>query len=398
LHLPVSVLAILYSASFNLFYLAVAFFLVKTRNYSLGLLMAFYFTLFVSDTYFWTNNEVHQGIAWMFIFFGTILYLGKIKVSPGWSLLFGIPLAFLAIFTHPLVLFPAVFLWSFLILEKKLSAYSNWLLILLSVILLGICIAKLMTSMHSSQYDSYKLQVASDLSFSRIIHALSSPLAKEIIKRSILDYWFIPLLMITGIVSGLRLRKYKVIFLSLSFCFVYFLAICLTYPDFTPFYMESELMPLSIIATAPFVYFTIPQLKSRTSGFLLTGIFLTCILHIAFSSEKFTARKNYIFTTLQFMRETGVKKGIVYENNENREILIMNWGVPTESIIASALKEDKPTLNFIVGSPENISQRMPASNRELISSFENWSYEKLNTRYFSFDTTSSYQIIPGRGE
>src|SRR6185436_11625598 len=71
LHLPLSWIVVLYSASFNLFYLAVAAILVlKIKEYALAILMSFYYVLFVSDSYFWISNEVHQGIAWMFLFFG----------------------------------------------------------------------------------------------------------------------------------------------------------------------------------------------------------------------------------------------------------------------------------------------------------------------------------------
>lgn len=53
LHLPLKFIVVLYSLSFNLFYLAVALLLsYGFREFGLSVLMSFYYLLFVSDTYF----------------------------------------------------------------------------------------------------------------------------------------------------------------------------------------------------------------------------------------------------------------------------------------------------------------------------------------------------------
>src|SRR6185369_763769 len=105
LHLPINWIILIYSASFNLFYLIVAAILVlKLKEYALAILMSFYFSLFVSDSYYWMNNEVHQGMAWMFLLFGVTIFFFKKNTALFLSLPIFSILAFLSIYTHPLVI------------------------------------------------------------------------------------------------------------------------------------------------------------------------------------------------------------------------------------------------------------------------------------------------------
>ncbi len=394
LHLPLSWIVFLYSASFNLFYLAVILILVlRFKEYSLAILMSFYFLLFVSDSYFWVNNEVHQGITWMFLFFGITLYLLKKNVSLYIVIPFFLILAFLSIYTHPLVLFPILFLWLFFLLQKEKGDFTKPATIILSVILIVVCISKFFLSAKTDHYDSDKLHVITHISFTNLFHALFSPMAKEIFKRSFTNYWLVPVLFLAGIYSAIKIKKYKQVILATAFCLAYFIAVCLTYQGFAAFYTESELMPATIIATAPFVYYVIPALKQKTTIIILTGIFLIRLVYIGIASEKFTERKNWLFATLKITREKNIRKGIIYNNEIKNTPLFLYWATPEESIIASALSKDKPNLTFVVGWPDDISQRLPKDSYEMISAYGSWGIHSTNTRYFSFDTTASYQVM-----
>lgn len=394
LHLPLGAIVLLYSMSFNLFYLIIAFLLAyRFKEISMALLMGFYYVLFVSDTYFWTNNEVNQGIAWMFLFFGTLLWLDRRKASM--ALMFPVftALAFLALFTHPLVAFPTLFLWLFFLVQKKFSFNGTWNIIFL-ITLVIICIARFLYSTGSdSHYDVDRLQTITNLSLKRAIDAFTSPMAKEIFKRSGWNYWIIPLLFLAGLFTAFKQKWYKPIMLVIGFSVCYFMAVCITFDDFTPFYTESELMPLSIIVSAPFVYYTLPRLNPKMAVWVVALIFLIRLSYIGKASEKWVERKEWIMATLQDMRKKNIKKAIIYENAANKKTLIMNWGAPTESIIASALAKENPQLSFVVGSPENLKQRNTADSSQMISCFENYTNQSMNRRYFTFDSTKQYQIL-----
>src|SRR5690606_11941303 len=69
LGLSLKSILILYSASFYLFYFFTAYIIgFKWKQEVFAILLALYLGVFVSDVFYWPNNEVHQGIAWMFLF------------------------------------------------------------------------------------------------------------------------------------------------------------------------------------------------------------------------------------------------------------------------------------------------------------------------------------------
>lgn len=394
LHLPLSAIVVMYSASFNFFYLAAACLLLYVfHQKELAVLLSLYFLLFVSDTYFWTNNEVHQGIAWMFLFFGALLRMGEKKASPWIVYPIFVSLGFLSIYTHPIVIFPVAFLWLFLLSRKQLP-YSRTQVFIMSAILIALVLSKILLSTgSSSHYDVHKLDWLTHPSLSKMTEAFGSSLAKEILVRTLRQYWFVPLLFVAGLFAMIRQKRHGQLSLTLVFSLAYFLAICFTYRDFTPFYMESELMPATIILTAPFVYFVLPSLKPVAQVVCLALVFLIRLTAIYEASGKWTERKEWLYATLKTMRNEGITKGMILENENNRQKLIMTWGVPAESIIASALSGENPQRTFVVDKQENLSSRLPASPLYMISCFENLPASSLNKRYFSIDTTTNYKSV-----
>jgi hypothetical protein len=392
LHLPLSWIVLLYSASFNFFYLAIAGILVlRLKEYSIAILMSFYFVLFVSDTYYWITNEVHQAIGWMFLFFGLTIYFLK-KNSP---LFISIPifliLGFLSIFTHPLVVFPVVFLWIFFLLVKKIPL--NLTTIIFSSLLLVLLISKILVSFRSGHYDTDKLIGLREFSISKTWHSYTTPFVIEFLKRCLTNYWIVPILFFAGIYSAIRLKKYVQVLWVIIFSFVYFTAMCLTFSNFLPFYTESELMPATIIFSILFIYYTLPTLKPKMVLLILSGIFLVRLIYIAYASEKFTERKNWLYTNLETMRTRNIRKGIIFRLEMKQKEYLSVWAVPQESMIASALSNDEPNLTFVVGGINELKKRLPRNNKQILDAYQFWDFESLNKDYFSFDTTAHYQQI-----
>jgi hypothetical protein len=391
-HLPLKDIILLYSISFNLFYLIVASIIIfKFRNVRLTVLMAFYYTLFASDTYFWANNEIHQAMAWMFLLFGMVLNFKRQH-----SFLIHLPvflfLCFLSVFTHPIIVIIFPFMWFYFFLEKEKWPYSKNETITLSLLILIICVIKYCLMLYAG-YDSHKVRSATHFSLTDIIASFSSNMMKSMAIKLITNYFFVPVLFFVGIISAVRAGKKKHVWLVVIFTLVYVLMTSLTFPSFIAFYIESEWMPLSIIATILFVYQTLPKIKPGVAIALLSIIFLVRIGYIVQASEKFTERKEWIFATLDKMKNKRITKGYVYRNEKVDKLLLMNWGVPTESLIASSLRGDKPVLTFIVDRPENIKNRLPDSEQEMISCFQSWNNNTLNHYYFQVDTTARYQLV-----
>jgi len=396
LGLPLKTIVVLYSISFNIFYLAVVIWLLRCGERSLAILMSFYFLLLVSDTYFWTNNEIHQAVAWMFLMFSGMFWMKRNGFHPMLQITVFSVLAFFTLFTHPLILMSFVFLWVFYISQASLWPFSTKWTIGFSAIVIAIIAIRFWVSLSFSKYgyDADKMQGALHFSSSALLHIFSSPMAKEFGRRLLTSYYLLPLLTAWGFIEAWRQKKFLPLAISAGAVLAYFIIMCLTFPEFITYYSESEWATLTLIATAPFVFYVVPRIKARYLSLLLAIVFIIRLGYILNSAPAFTKRKEWIEGNLQTMREENISKGMIHGNEQTKKILLQNnWSQPSESLIASALHGDRPTLTFVVDSPQNLVKRMPLQ-REMISDFETGYFEKFNPRYLQFDTSSQYRLLP----
>ena len=124
LHAPLWGIMMLFSASCYLLFIAVTALLVyKYKNYSLAILFGLYTVLFVSDTFYYPPSE---GIALLVMALGMVLFMAAGKrsfliVLPVFCLLF-----YFAIWTHPLVMLAAIYLWFFFWLRGSDWPFKPW--------------------------------------------------------------------------------------------------------------------------------------------------------------------------------------------------------------------------------------------------------------------------------
>jgi len=399
LHLSLKAILIAYSASFNLFYLAiVCLLLFRYKQYSLAVLMALYYVLFVSDAYYWTNNEVHQGTAWMFLFFAVAFRNAEKQPAVLLQVLSFIILAALAIFTHPLVMISIIFLWGYFFINKEQWPYSRSSSVLFSALLVMIVLLKYFVSRVSHGYDSGKIDLATQLNPTGIWHALKAPMTKTFFHDCIYNYWLILLIFLTGIVILIKERKWPLLLWTLLFTIGFYTLMALTYGNslydrHTLFYMESEWMSFSLILAAPFVFNFLPCLQARNAAWLLAFIFIVRFTYILEAAPVFTARIAFIERGLQQMRKKGLTKLVlIKENNSLDDKLLMAWGLPDESLMASVMDGDRPARTFTEMPPEQLAKGVPKDHKTMIASFQLVN-EKLNRKYFPIDTTGAYQIM-----
>jgi len=233
LHASVKTILILYSLSFNLFFLAAAYILYRLRQFSLVVLLALYFTIYVSDTFYWTNNENRQGITWLFLDFGILMYLyGKyskqLKKFIPLSLLFFIPLTALSVYTHPLIMIVFIFMWGFFILKKE-PFFMSGIAVFYGLIGIAICMIKYIASTKNG-YDPGIMSKVTEAGFSRILQTFKSPLADDFWHTGLANYWWLWILFFMGCGSLLYEKKYLLLFYVLASCVGYFILICLAFP------------------------------------------------------------------------------------------------------------------------------------------------------------------------
>lgn len=395
LRLPLSVILLLYSASFNLFYLAAGLVLYRIRQYRWLILFCFYLTLIVSLNYFWTNNEVHQGITWMFLLFGFVSYAGPEKKTPVVQYLIFILLAFLAIFTHPLVILVCGFLWVYLLLTREHPLRLSKHLLPFSLIL---CLLVGLKYYMSTQgwYDGGKIAQVTQASFGNVATALTTKTARDFRSACISNYWWCSLFFIAGFVQLLLRKRYLPAAWLLCSVLGYMILICLINTgDPLQFHIESEWMGLAVIMTIPFVRDLFPLLKPQRVAGLLAVIFATRLVYIGSSAPEFTRRLQRVHEIVSAMQARGQTKVILIRTEEHSMLernLYISWGLPVETLMYSAIQGDQPALTAAYIFEKDIAQKMPATPKDFLTSFFTITYGEMNRDYFRYDTLNAYQV------
>jgi hypothetical protein len=396
LHIPFKLLLILYSASFYLFYLVVALLLVyRYRVYEFAVLMGLYFTLFVSETFFWPNNEVHQGITWLFFSFAVSITMAIKKRSHFISILVFTVLFGLAIWTHPLVPVIAVFLWFFLWSDKKYWPFSRSRSFIFTGILLALAGAKYYQGMHGG-YDGSKMEMVTLFEPGKFKAVFFSPQFQYFIKGCFYNYWLFLALFVAGLVAMILQKRFLQLGWTIVVAMGYVLLVCITFWDISSgrFYLESEYTPLTIICCTPFVMYVLPALKTRIGVAIVLLIFAVRLGYIFDARTPFINRVAIMDNMLNKMKEKNIKKLIISEPEQWIDsALVMNWGAPVESIFLSKLKGEEPQRTFIFVAPQLARFTYNVGKDTLLSSWEKRTLKSINKRYFLFDTTSDYSML-----
>jgi hypothetical protein len=280
----------------------------------------------------------------------------------------------------------------FILSSKSENPYTKKEAFILSGIIIITGTVKFLI-MSQGGYDTRAMAGATRISILDVLNSFTSPMAKTFSEKLVTQYYFVPFLFILGTITALRMKYYKQLLLTAIFLTGYFVAACLAFKEFIPFYTESEWMPFSIIACTLFVFYTLPKWQPKFAVPFICIIFLVRLGYIASSSQKFVDRKEWILSALDKMDRQNIKKGYLLKNPDIDRTLIMDWGVPTESLLASALRGDKISRTFFVDNIDNAAKRVSIENNIMVGSFGPWHYKYLHPNYFMLDTTKAYQKI-----
>ena len=401
LHLSAKAIIKAYAFGFNLFYLLIGIGLVyKLRQYSTALIMAAYFTLFVSSSYFWPNDELHQAIAYLFLFMGSTLYMGQEKVRPILFLPVFITLIFLSIYTHFIAIIPLGFLWVYMWLDKKNWPFSKGWSIALSAIIILMFILKIVI-VPSTGYDMIRVRKVTHFSLQDIIDVFSTSIVQTFFIRCLTNYWVALLAFVAGVVSLVQLKQRLLAAFSLV-CFLgYIIIIGLTYSDIIDsannvylFHIETEWACIGVIAATPFVYSVIPRLKPKMGLILLGIIFVVRLGYIYSYLPEFTWRTLFKKQVLAQMKKKGINKLAIINNGELMHQFMLDWAISEESLLTSAIKNEAPLLTFtFIDTSNHAKVEQLKNHRSLFTCYGNIEAGELSRVYFPIDTVHPYQIM-----
>lgn len=395
LHLPLWSILVAYSLSFPLSALGVGSLLFfRFREYAFTALLACYHTLFVSAAFFWTNTEIHQAVSWMFLALGFPMYLYRRGAVPllFWSM-FAV-LSAMAIATHPLCGPLYLFLWVFAALDRRILPLSRREAIVGGGMLLLMVVVKLAVSAGQG-YDGRRMSEILHPPGGHFWDILGMAPARLFARQLELNYLPGALLFLAGVVLLLRAGRWLQALLTLCAAPGLLLMVWLAFSGYGGFhyYLEGEWQGLGLIAVAPAVYYLLPALRPRIAVVAIILLFSLRTGAIIWAGEAFRYRVRYIAGMLDKMRSKGLTKVALRARDGCPEgVLLMDWGLATESITLSALDGEYPQRTVCAVWPDQI-ERIPKNGKAMIWNFDTRPVAALNARYFAIDTTGPYVVM-----
>ncbi len=374
----------LYSVGFILLYFItflISHFYFRTPRISLVYLL--FSILIVTDTFYWIQSELPQGIAWMFLFFSALLSDRRKEFSAVLIPLLGF-LLFTASFSHPLLIFPFFFILFYLFLNKDI-AYKDFI----SAGLMYSLFYGLKLLFFKSKHDSGAMSASANF-IELFPNYLTLESNKEFAKYLINDYYFLVPFFLIGLVSLWKENKYLMANLVALAFIGYLLLVNVSYPNgANQFYIENMYLPLSIIVIVPVVFNVIPRLKAEHVLFGIILIALIRIIDIAHSSKPYTAR-------LETLREISTsfdgQKIILGEKDCPMDVLMMSWASPYEFWLISTVENNKTASIVIIDDPEVLRWTLSSTNK-FVTKWGVFDYDELPRRYFKLNNRSENYVI-----
>lgn len=402
LHLPLQAILMAYSMSFNLFYFLVAGTLIKwLRQYGLAILMCLYYFLFVSDSYFLINDELHQGIAWMFLMFGLLAYMSQRKVNFFITLIPFVVLLFLAASSHFIVFVPLAYIWGYIMLQKDRPVSMRTMLALTGM-LVALCLVKLNSSGNSQVYEREHLNALLRISIPDLWKAYDAIVIRLFLQRCLTNYWSAALFLVISL--ALLIKKGHKLFAAymalgvLGYCSLIGIVFADCGESTSLAHIETEWASLGIIIAAPFALTLVQHMRPRTAMLIIASIVLIRSCYICDSSSIFTWRTNFMRQTFAQMEKKGIKKLALSDVDDLRKKMQLDWVLGEESMFLSDAMGDKLQRSFRFVNYNNAEDKvaLEAMKGKYGFSFcfiylNAWD---LNREYFHPDTTVPYTVMP----
>jgi hypothetical protein len=380
-----------YSVAFSLFPLVVAWILFRMQQYPWVSLLALYFTMFCTDAWFWPNNEIHQGVVWMTLGMG-IWFMQRERLNDTLKTASALVLIFVAVFCHPLMIPLMIFVQGFFILRKDLNVQEKRDRIFL-IGTVFIIVMKWYASKHN-WYDSTKLTTLSDTSLERYLHFYQSESFRgfaEMLFKDHLQIWVIVLVWIVFVINS---KKYRLFIWSCLGISIHIVMTSVLMDRFYLFYAQSQWMILSYFVAMPLMFAREKFINSKVIPYLAFFYMLIWVHNIGKAQDKFEERLYFLDKILNAMEEKNLNAvALVGVPPEYLQKVIMDWGLPVESLLRSSAA-GKPKSFYFSSDEENLP-----TLGVFRSCFDSIPADSLNTFYFrgyrpEYVRTGFGQFIP----
>jgi hypothetical protein len=387
LGLSLKALAILYSISFPVLYMGIFLVVVRYLHQPrLGLVLLGYNTLMVTDTFYWIQSELSQGVAFLILYLALLFRQhdqATFQSNPVWQIIHPI-LLFILVFFHPLIIFVYAFLGSYFWISRTIDRH----ILTISGVAFGSMYAiKLL--FFKTAYDSKSMEgVRNIIQF--FPDYMDIPTMRAFVGDLVHDYYLLLLGLLVILIWGIIRGRWLILFLVVG-CFLgYALLVNCSYPEDTvKFYRENLHLPLAVFVLAPLLFQVLPERVPHAIWLTLVLIGLIRLVHIQHAHAPYTERLDWMRS---FLRDHPGQKLIVDDHSLPLETLMMTWATPYEFWLLSTLETGQTASIMLTDKPQEVKWAIDMPDH-FIAKWGAFPYGDLPDRYFHFNDQAPYMVI-----
>ena len=390
LGLSLKPIMLLYSSAFVIvpfLYFLLIRYIVKDRDLSLIVVLSTFWL--VSDTFFWIQSELPQGM-WAMVLYFALFHKSLLQDQPNiWYQSFLSLIAFFLAFAHPLLIFPILYCFAFFGLKyKRTQFFWSQLVIYFSILIIKQLFFK-------AAYDSQAMGGLSSFK-SLFPNYFTIDTNVQFLKYLINDYYLLLLGAIAVIAFYIKSKNWFQLLNYLIFSAFFLLLINVTYAGRNPekFYIENLYLPLGMMLLFPLVLDVFKTIKREAVlTALISIVFIVRMIDIYSISGQYTDRVTYLESISDKLNEKKLDKLIIPASTVDNKLLKMNWGFPYEMWLLSTMKTGKTQSVVLENEANELSWTMERKDA-FITNWGVFDYPKLNPRYFILpDSTQSYRYV-----
>lgn len=391
--LPLQQVLLLYSIGFAILYTGVYLVAGALQSYRIALCFLLIHSLFISHTFYWTQSELPQGLAFMMLSFALIEY----NPQNQWKLMLKratLPFfLFTAAFAHPLLLFPFCFISIFLFIgpveqEKRrelLSCSIMYLLFYASRIIFFKA--------------AYEHQAFEGLNYftTRLPDFFKLHSTLSFFKKCTGIYVLLPIgFIVVNAFYVIDRKLFKALLFS-AFSLGYLVLINVSYPEphTQAFYIENLYIPLGVFLAFPLVYDVLPSFRQGKVYHVSVGLILLFAAARIFTQHKMY--RNRLSWLERTYRKHQNEKVILHTQNVPIDTALMTWGSAYEFWLLSTIQTNRSASLLISEAPDQFNWAL--GTRDIfLTAWGAFPYSSLPPRYFHFsDTSNAYKRVkPGK--
>lgn len=390
LGLPLNAVLIAYSLGHVLWPAILAFYCWRIGQWRWSLSIALIATLMTTHTFYWLS-EMPQGLPFLAAIFAWMDAKGSFRNFAWWQWPLWLAALVTAFYFHPLVLYAAIFLGLFFILDRRSwPMYATTILVFVGLTILKYKVLKL------DWYDAaaIKRQEAFGRLWPNWIDLESN---HKFLAWSVADYWLLWGVLISCLAYYLWKQKWaKALLLGCwSFGFVLLVNVPFAEAMGQQFYMENLYLPLTVFASIPLVFDLLgaPNSNNQWSSKQAIALSLLCAMNlfrIAQAHQPWADKLHWEQNYLKATAQQPQRKIVLSEKQVPLDTLKMTWGSSYECLMLSSIQHpDSARCVIIHDAPERFDTLLNQP-RLFFGAFKNYPFELLPRRYFNFQDTSGY--------